>query len=257
MIGPYELPRAFESEELTAVLTRLTPRQRRVLREYVERVELGELSVTAWLADERCPVTERSWYRRGPRAGFRNCQAFQDALTAYLRAAIRAGADEEARAIAAAKRRIRLKAERAAERITDQVDGSIGQFFRSVERWTMAPLPSQEILREEVREYTDERGKQKTGMFYLVRQTVLDVGKVTDPVLARLVRKFEDGPKGLKLELYDALRAAETILDRADMETAAKGEIGVEVSDARERLARLLGADAADGAEAGGAGEAE
>lgn len=257
MIQPYELPRAFENETLTTLLMVLSPRQRRVLREYVERVELGELSVTTWLAGPQCPVTERSWYRRGERAAFKNCPAFQDALTAYLRAAMQAAANEEVKAIGAAKRRLRLKAERAAERITEQVDGHAGLFFRTVERWTMTPLASQEIVREEEQEYTDAHGKPRVGTFYLVRQAVLDVSRLTDPGLARLVRKFEDGPKGLKLELYDALRAAETILDRADMETAAKGEMGVEVSDARERLARLLGADAADGAETDGAGEAE
>lgn len=59
------------------------------------------------------------------------------------------------------------------------------------------------------------------------------------------------------------LRAALGILDRAGMETATKTTAGVEVSDARERLARLLGvdgggaADAAGGPEAGGAGGAE
>ena len=188
MIDRYELPRHFEGEELTALLVALSPKQRRVLRNYVDHVELGDMSVTAWLLMLNCPVTERSWYKRGARAQFRNCQAFQDALDAYLRAAVKAGAVEETKAIAKAKRTLRLGAARAAERLVYLVD---------------------------------EADRQA-----------------------------------------DQVKAALGVLDRADMETAAKGE--VEVSDARERLARLLGADdrgdgagAEPGPEAGGAGGAE
>ncbi len=122
MLDRYELPRHFESDELTALLVALSPKQRRVLREYVDQVELGERSIQAWLMDDKCPVSERSWYKRGARAQFRNCQAFQDALDAYLRAAVKAGAVEETKAIAKAKRALRLGAPRAAERLVELVD---------------------------------------------------------------------------------------------------------------------------------------
>jgi len=52
-----------------------------------------------------------------------------------------------------------------------------------------------------------------------------------------------------------ALRAAFGILDRAGFETAAKGQQDIAFSDdARERLARLLGAEVASGDEATGGG---
>lgn len=188
MLDAYALPRHFESEELATLLLALTPRQRRVLRAYVARVELGGQPVTIWLADPQCPVTERSWYKAGSRAQYKNCPGFQQALEAYLRAAVKAGTAEEAKAIARAKRTLRLGAARAAERLVELVD------------------------------------------------------------------------RGEKHDVQ--VKAAVSILDRADMETASKGE--VEVSDARERLARLLGTgvgdgaeDAAEGADPGGAGEPE
>lgn len=181
MVEPYALPRAFESEELATLLMGLTAKQRRVLREYVDKVELGGMSLTAWLADPKCSVTERSWYTAGAAAVYRNSAAFQAALSAYLRIAIKASEAETARAIASSKRILRLGAVAAAN---------------------------------------------------------------------RLVHETENGERSA-----DRIKAAAEVLNRADIETAAKGE--VEVSDARDRLARLLGADHDAGAESGGPGGAE
>lgn len=238
MILPYALPRAFESEELTTRLMRLSPLQRRVLREYVEKVEIGESSIMEWLADPGCPVSEGVWYRRGATAHYKHSPLFQEALTAYLKAAIRAGSEEETKAISAAKRRLRLKADRAAERIADQVDGDIGQFFQVVERWVENPAASQKVLGVEDREFTDAHGQTRTGKFFLVQQAALDVSRLTDPRLSRMVKKFRDGPKGLEIEMYDAQRAAESILDRADLETASKGQETVELGARFEEALR-------------------
>ncbi len=188
MVEPYALPRAFETEDLATLLLGLNRKQRMVLREYVDKVEMGCLPVTNWLQSEKCPVREDDWYRRGKTARFKNSPAFQQALEAYLRAALKASAAEEVKGIAKAKRILRLGAARAAEHLVELVD-------------------------------TAEKDA-------------------------------------------DQVKAALGVLDRADMETAAKGE--VEVSDARERIERLLfqnhgGGDpeAAEERDPGGAGEAE
>lgn len=181
MIGPYALPAAFEREELASLLMELTPRQRRVLREYVDRVELGALSITEWFADPKCPVSQRAWYTTGETAAYRHSPVFQVALQAYLKAALAAAEAETVRAIAASRRILRLGAVAAANRLVLETD----------------------------------RGERSA----------------------------------------DRIKAAAEVLNRADMETAAKSE--VEVSDAREKLARLLGADDDAGAETAGAGEAE
>lgn len=184
MIQPYALPRAFETEALTAQLMRLSAKQRRVVREYVDVVEIGGTLVTEWLRLPGCPVSENEWYKREAKGGhYKNNALFADVLAEYTRAALKADVDERLRSIGASKRTLQLGSIAAARRLVHEVD----------------------------------HGERSA----------------------------------------DRIKASEAVLDRADKDLAAKGEIGVEVSDARERLARLLGADAADGAEAGGAGEAE
>lgn len=260
MLDAYALPRSFESEELTTLLLALSPRQRRVLREYVEKVELGCLQVTAWLDEDSCPVTERSWYKANGQ--YKNCPAFQQALEAYLRAAVKASTAEETRAIARAKRALRLAAAPAAERVVEQVDADLGVFFKVVERWTTEPISTYETLEKRMapNPFSPEGPEIEE---HLQRAVVVDVDRLRDPRFSKAVKKFSDSPRnGIAIELHDAQRAALSILDRADMETAAKGE--VEVSDARERLARLLGSgvgggdqEAAEEPGPGGAGEPE
>src|SRR5574343_75370 len=63
MLLPYALPHECESEEIARALGGLTPKQRRALRAYVWQVELGEQTVTGWLASDTCPVARQSWYR--------------------------------------------------------------------------------------------------------------------------------------------------------------------------------------------------
>jgi hypothetical protein len=126
--------------------------------------------------------------------------------------------------VAASQRTLRMAAGRAAERLVEGASADIRNFFKVIERWTDDPLPSQEIIAEEMRDDPVAGVKRR---YYLVRQTVLDLDRLTDPRYSRQVRKFTDSQRtGLSIELCDAQRAAESILDRADPETASKAAPG-------------------------------
>jgi len=225
MIEAYQLPHECEREGLTETLSQLSARQRRVLRAYVWQVELGERTVTEWLESEACPVARSQWYNGGPAGKYWGNPDFQRALAAYKRAGLEWQTNQERRAVEAAQRRIRRAAPGAADRLVDQVGNDIGVFFKISERWTSEPLPSQEIIDERWGE--DEKGNPVRE--YLVRVVVLDLDKLRDPQYSRWVREFGDSPKsGVTIKLYDAQRAAESILDRADVETATKAETHVE-----------------------------
>jgi hypothetical protein len=195
------------------LLAALKPGARRALRSFVHQVEFGQLRVMEWLAAPTCPVKERRWrYLLAD-------EAFKRALAAYKAALQRWQLADEQRAVAGSQRTLRLATGQAAGRLVEQVEGNLGQFFKVVERWTDEPLPSQAIVRDETR--GDEEGIERK--FYLVRQVVFDVESLADPRRARQIRKFTDSPRtGLSIELYDAQDAAESILDRADAETASK-----------------------------------
>lgn len=216
MIGAYELPHGCESAEVTALLNTLTPRRRRVLRAYVHQVEFGELSVSDWLRSEQCPVHERAWYGKH----YRGDPAFMAAMTGYRDALQQWHLRAEERQVGQSQRLIRMAAQRAAQRLVEQADGDIGQFFVTQEYWTDDPLPTAEILDEKYEEDPATHLKRK---MYQVRRTAFDVRALADPKRARLIRKFTDSPRsGLSIELHDAQRAVESILDRADPETASK-----------------------------------
>ena len=233
MPEPYVLPHECEHAELAALLAGLMPRQRRVLRAYVWQVEFGEKSVTAWLALPTSPSRSK-WYQ-GDGLYWGN-EAFQRALAAYRRAGLKWMTDQDQRSVEQAQRRIKRASSGASERLVEQAQGDVGALFRVVERWTDTPLPSQEIIREEDR----ADGEGITHKFYLVRQAVIDLQRLGDPRYSRLVKKFSDSPRsGLSIEMYDAQRAAELILDRADMGTASKStttmELGTRFEEALER----------------------
>ncbi|MCU0503515.1 MAG: hypothetical protein MUC51_17485 [Anaerolineae bacterium] len=218
MIGAYELPHACETAEVTALLSKLSPRRRRVLRAYVHQVEFGEQGVSDWLRSEKCPVHERAWYGKN----YRGDPAFMAALAGYRDALQQWYLRSEARQVEQAQRLLRLAAQRSAQRLIEHADGNIGQFFTLQEYWTDDPLPTAEILEEEYR--LDEALGIKRKM-YRVRRTAFDAAALADPKRARLIKKFTDSPRsGLSIELYDAQRATESILDRADPETASKDQ---------------------------------
>lgn len=217
MLQPYGLPHECESAEIADLLSQLGPQQRRALRSYVWQVELGEQTVTGWLASDTCPVSRQSWYRRG--GNYWEHTLFRAALERYVAVGLKWRTSQDRRDVERARRSLLLAAPRAAERLIEHLDGDVGVFFRVVERWTDSPLPSQEIIQEEVRD--DKDGKPVR--FYLVRQTVVNLDRLLDPQFSRRVKKFTDSPRsGISLELHDSQRAAESILDRADLETASK-----------------------------------
>jgi hypothetical protein len=219
---PYEVPHACESLEVARLLAELTPRQRRVLREYVWKVELGETNVTEWLHSAVSPVSERAWYGTGKRANYLHSEAFQKALDAYRRAGQKWVLAEEQKQVARARASLVRAAPKAAERLVEQAEADMSGLFKIGERWTEFPLPSQEIIDEKAG--VDEHDKPIT--LYLVRQVCLDLEKLTDPRYARMVKKFTDSPKnGLGIELHDAQHAVESILDRVDKATASKGSV--------------------------------
>src|SRR5512139_2577093 len=105
LLRRYELPHACESQEIAQALARLSPKQRRVAREYIWQVELGEQSVTSWLHQESCPVSPRAWYESGDKANYLHNDAFQQALDLYKVAGQRWLISEEARTIERARSR--------------------------------------------------------------------------------------------------------------------------------------------------------
>jgi len=249
MIGPYDLPHECESAEIAALLARMEPRQVRALRSYVWQVELGDLTVTTWLTGEKCPVKRRSWYEGKPgKAYFWGNEDFQQALAAYKLAGLRWQIGREERSIAQAQSRIRHAAPAAAERLVDQVNADMGAFFQISERWTDQPLPSDEIIREEYRKDALLGIMRK---FYLVHRAVFDMTRLTDPRYSKQVSKFTDSPtRGVSIELYSAQKAAEGILDRADLKTASKAQVLVEErldEETADRLDRALMAGMYDG----------
>jgi hypothetical protein len=241
MLEPYGLPHECEGAELAALLAGLTPRQRRALRAYVWQVELGEQTVTAWLASPMCPVSRSIWYRGDAGARYWGNAAFQQVLTVYRRAGLKWATSQDQRSVEQAQRRIRRASSGAAERLVEQAQGDIGTLFRLAERWTDEPLPSEEILAEEDREDADGIKRK----FYRVRQAVLDLQRLSDPRYSRLIKKFSDSPRsGLSIEVYDAQRAAESVLDRAGMETASKATTSVELGERfEEALHRAYGGE--------------
>jgi len=221
MLRPYELPHACETEGVAQLLAVLKPTARRALRAYIHLVEFGELRISEWLLTPTCPVSATRWWHLRAEADFRQ------ALDAYKAAFQQVELAAEQKAVAGSQRTLRLAAGRAAERLVDSAQGDIGGFFKLIERWTTDPLPSQDILAEELREDPVLKVMRK---HYLVRQAVLDLERLTDPRYSRQVRKFTDSPRtGISFELYDAQRAAESILDRADAETASKGRDGAPI----------------------------
>lgn len=215
MLRAYELPHECETAEVSAALAALSPRQRRVLRQYVQQVEFGEIGVTEWLRGETCPVQERSWYGKY----YRGDPGFMAALETYTKALQQWQVRGEQRTVEQSQRELRLATRSAARRLIEQAESDIGQFFKVTERWTLEPQPTQEIVDEETRE--DDLGISHR--YFRVRQVVLDLDKLHEPRFSRMVKKFADTPsRGLSIELYDALRAAESVLDRAGTETASK-----------------------------------
>lgn len=242
MLEPYVLPHECEHAELAALLAGLNPRQRRTLRAYVWQVEFGEQTVTTWLASLLSP-SRANWYRTD--GLYWGNEAFQRALAAYRRAGLKWMTDQDQRSVEQAQRRIKRAASPAAERLVEQAQGDAGALFKLVERWTDEPLPSQEILQEEIREDPVLGINRK---FYLVRQAVIDLQRLADPQYSRLIKKFADSPqRGISFEMYDAQRASESILDRADVGTASKATTTMELGERfEEALERAYGQGSGD-----------
>lgn len=258
LVGRYELPHACESQEIAAALARLSAKQRRVLREYIWQVELGRSGVTEWLRSEGCPVSERAWYTSGDKANYFHNRTFQEALELYKRAGQRWQITQQAKALEQARDRLVQATPAAADRLVDQVDGDIGFFFKPVLRWTAAPLPSEEVLEDKWatdkngNEIRDDHGQKVR--IYLVRKVVIDTEKLLDPRYSHLVKKYTDSPRnGIGIELHDSIRAAESVLDRADVKTAAKTTTAVasvnvtELSD--DELLAIAGRSGSGGGE--------
>lgn len=245
MLEAYALPHECEREGLATILALLDARQRRVLRAYVWQVELGEKSVTEWLAEGTCPISRSKWYEATAGGRYWGNKQFQAALTAYRKAGLEWQMNQERRAVEAAQRRIRRAAPVAAERLVDQVDADLSAFFKIVLRWTVEPLPSQEIVEERDSE-VEEDGEMRTVHEYRVKTVAIDMERLTDPQYSRMVKRFVDSPKnGIQIELHDALKAAEGVLDRADKATASKGETTAVVDMGRfeEALRRAYGGE--------------
>ena len=220
---PFDLPHACETAEVAALLAELTPRQRRTLRDYVWRVELGQLGVSDWLRAGDCPVCERSWYAGGGRARYLHCAAFQEALRRYLKSASSWQLAEEQRAIARAHATLVRSAPGAAARLAEQAEADLSQVLTTYEVWTSEPRDTDRVLNH--RYVANPVVESAVIREYYVRRVGVDVAKLTDPCVARHVRKLVDSPRnGLTIEFYDAQRAAEAVLDRADAATANKAQ---------------------------------
>jgi hypothetical protein len=234
VILPYGLPDACETEELATLLAELKPTPRRALRSYMHQVEFGRLRVGEWFESPTCPVKERRWRYLLAKP------EFKAAFEAYKRALQRAELAVEKKIVEAAQRRLRLASSPAAGRLAEQAEADISGLFQIVERWTDAPLQSQEVLESELREVTDKRGNTREVRFYLVRQAVLDLVKLTDPRYARLVKKFSDSRNGVSIEVYDAQAAVVKVLESQGMLRAQTAQLNVDLASlSDEQLERI------------------
>ena len=101
-----------------------------------------------------------------------------------------------------------LTTDEVVQRLADQARGSIGTFFKVSERWTDEPLPTEEILEEQIT--VDADGVEHRN--YRTRHVCIDTDKLMDPAYSHLIKKFIDSPKnGLSLELYDAQAALQLV----------------------------------------------
>ena len=107
-----------------------------------------------------------------------------------------------------------MSADEVLIRITEQAKADLGEFFKTVERWTYHPLSTYEILDSEEVPITDPAGNP-TGEVktrYLVRHVVVDTNKLTDPQYSHLLHKFSDSPKsGIGIELYNKQNALQIL----------------------------------------------
>jgi hypothetical protein len=101
-----------------------------------------------------------------------------------------------------------MTADEALTLLTEQARADIGIFFKVAERWTSAPLGTQEIIDE--KDELDAKGTLRH--FYLVRYIAIDVAKLVDPRYSRLVKRFsETTERGITFELHDAQAALEKL----------------------------------------------
>lgn len=115
-------------------------------------------------------------------------------------------------------------------RMSEYGRNDMGQFFKVIERWTEAPLPSEEILGEQ--KYPDLLLPGIEHTRYLVRKAVLDMEAFLDPVRSRKIRKFTDSPKnGLGIELHDSA-AAQVNLGRHHKLFSVANDVAAERVDA-------------------------
>ena len=228
------LPHECEHAELAALLAGLTPRQRRVLRAYVWQVEFGEKTVTTWLAlpleSEPVEVVSGEWAVLGERGvsagagGVSPGRAEVDdgpgsAVGGAGAAADQAGGEPARRSGWSSRPRVMW-----------------GRCFG----WWSGGRIRRCRARRSSRRRIREDGEGSTHKFYQVRQAVIDLQRLSDPRYSRLIKKFSDSPRsGLSIEVYDAQRASESILDRADVGTASKAtttmELGERFEEALER----------------------
>jgi hypothetical protein len=235
VVLPYGLPDACETEEVATLLAELKPTARRALRSYMHQVEFGSLRVGEWLASATCPVKERRWRY------LLAMPEFKLAFDAYKRALQRAELAAEKKVVEAAQRKLRQASSPAAGRLVEQAEADISGLFKVVDRWTDAPLPSQEILQEEVREVEGKNGETERVRFHLVRQAVLDLARLADPRYARLIKKFSDSPRsGVSVEVYDAQAAVVKVLESQGMLRAQTAQLNVDLASlSDEQLERI------------------
>lgn len=101
-----------------------------------------------------------------------------------------------------------IKPAEVLERLTLQARADIGAFFKISERWTPAPLASEDVLEE--REGVDGGGNPVRE--YRVQRVVLDLNKLLDPEYSRAVREFAESQRGgLSIKLHDSQAALEKL----------------------------------------------
>jgi hypothetical protein len=102
-----------------------------------------------------------------------------------------------------------MAADEVLVRLAEHARGDMGNFFKIVEIETDSPLPTQEVIGSRMALNDDG---EPCGTLYRVRQVTIDIDKMLDQRLSRLIKKFSDSPKnGLSIELYDAQSALDKL----------------------------------------------
>jgi len=213
------------SDELLTLLGRLTPRQRQAVVRIVE-AELAGVPLRALLEGPNRICTKTTYYRTSPRPGWHHQARFREALAMARRDA---AGHRLATALEEAIEELTLAAPEAARELRRQVRGDLAAVQALASALGRAEDPGERLA--------------------VIRALALTDLPAALPILTAILEVEEDeearslilgGIVRIAAGLNaDRRKAAESILDRADMSTASKGSSELVFESYEDRIRRL------------------